>query len=85
MVRNEQWGLSAILKSGIPNQADRMKKLRRKSLNAYLDNLQSMINQIYRDFFDAGEVITSEGIKCRFIGREVRRHTLMEVIRAIRI
>ncbi|WP_449435064.1 hypothetical protein [Pedobacter steynii] len=40
-----------------------------------------MINQVYRDLFDAGEVITSEGIKCRFIGREVRKHTLMEAIK----
>ncbi|MDQ1138646.1 site-specific integrase [Pedobacter agri] len=52
-----------------------------RSFNAYLDNLQSMINQVYRDLFDAGEVITAEGIKCRFVGREVRKHTLMEGIK----
>ncbi|GAA3971837.1 site-specific integrase [Pedobacter ginsengiterrae] len=52
-----------------------------RSFNAHLDNLQSIINQVYRDLFDAGEVITSEGIKCRFIGREVRKHTLMEGVK----
>ena len=52
-----------------------------RSFNAYLDNLQAMINQVYRDLFDAGEIITSERIKCKFIGREVRKHTLMEGIK----
>jgi hypothetical protein len=50
-----------------------------RSFNAYLDNLQSMINKIYRDLFDAGEVITSAGIKCKFIWRDVRKYTWVEV------
>ncbi|WP_231426329.1 site-specific integrase [Pedobacter sp. Leaf250] len=52
-----------------------------RSFNAYLDNLQSMIYQVHKDLFDSGEVITSESIKSRFIGREVRKHTLIEGIK----
>ncbi|WP_316754620.1 site-specific integrase [Pedobacter aquatilis] len=52
-----------------------------RSFNAYLDNLQAMIYQVHRDLTETGENITSESIKCKFLGREARKHTLMEAIK----
>jgi hypothetical protein len=52
-----------------------------KLLNAYLDQLQTLVYQAYHSLTHAGEMITSNAIKNSFLGKVVISHTLLEAIK----
>jgi len=52
-----------------------------KSLNTYLDQLQTSVYQAHQVLNQAGEIITSDAIKNVFLGKAVVSHTLLEAIK----
>ncbi|MFI5139045.1 MAG: hypothetical protein ACHQIM_14580 [Sphingobacteriales bacterium] len=52
-----------------------------KSLNAYLGNLKNTDYDAHRPLTQDKLVITAESIKCKFLGKEEKVHTLLETIK----
>ncbi|WP_335337966.1 site-specific integrase [Pedobacter sp. PACM 27299] len=52
-----------------------------KMLNSYLDQLQSSIYQAHQELVSFGIGITSEAIKCRYLGKMDGSHTLLEAVK----
>ncbi|WP_316814784.1 site-specific integrase [Pedobacter nyackensis] len=52
-----------------------------KSFNAYLDNLQAMVYQAHQTLTEAGSIITADGIKHVFLGKDEKIHTLLEAVK----
>ena len=50
-----------------------------RSLNVYLDNLQAKVYEAHRQLVEAGLPLTAEAIKNRFLGKEEKGRTLLEV------
>lgn len=50
-----------------------------KSLNVYLDTLQAKVYEIYRRLLEAGEPVTTEAIKNRFLGIAERPRMLLDL------
>jgi site-specific recombinase XerD len=69
----ERWNSKAGRISGTKEDA--------KSLNAYLDNLQGMIYDAHKSLTEDKLAVTAESIKCKFLGKEEKSHTLLEAIK----
>jgi site-specific recombinase XerD len=69
----ERWNSKAGRMSGSKEDA--------KSLNAYLDNLQSMVYDAHKSLTEEKLAVTAESIKCKFLGKEEKVHTLLEAIK----
>lgn len=52
-----------------------------KNFNAYLDHLQTMLYQAHKQLTEAGEIITADSIKNKFLGKEEKTHTLLEAVK----
>lgn len=52
-----------------------------KNFNAYLDNLQAMLYQAHKQLTEAGDIITADSIKNKFLGKEEKTHTLLEAVK----
>jgi site-specific recombinase XerD len=52
-----------------------------RTLNAFLDNLQSKVYEAHRDLCEGEEPITAEALKNKFLGRDEQAHMLLEVFR----
>lgn len=52
-----------------------------KMLNSYLDQLQSSVYQAHQELVSLGIGITSEAIKCRYLGKMDGSHTLLEAVK----
>jgi site-specific recombinase XerD len=52
-----------------------------KSLNAYLDNLQSQVYEAHRQLNDTQSVVTAETLKNKFLGKEEKGKMLIEVFK----
>lgn len=50
-----------------------------RSLNAYLDHLQAKVYEAHPQLVEAGLQLTAEAIKNRFLGKEEKGRTLVEV------
>ncbi|TPE42103.1 Arm DNA-binding domain-containing protein [Pontibacter mangrovi] len=70
-VEPERWISSAGLAKGTKAAA--------KSLNTYLDNLQAKVYEAHRQLVEAGLPLTAEAIKNKFLGKEEKGRTLVEV------
>lgn len=53
-----------------------------RTINAYLDHLKTRLRKIYLSLEEKGEVITAEKIKNNYLGKDVRRKTLLEAFAA---
>ncbi|WP_197286365.1 hypothetical protein [Pedobacter sp. PACM 27299] len=47
-------------------------------LNSYLDQLQGSVYQAHQELVSFGIMITSDAIKCRYLGKMDGSHTLLE-------
>ena len=52
-----------------------------KMLNSYLDQLQSSVYQAHQELISFGHAISSEAIKCRYLGKMNGSHTLLEAVK----
>ncbi|KEQ30328.1 hypothetical protein N180_10280 [Pedobacter antarcticus 4BY] len=50
-------------------------------LNSYLDQLQNSVYQAHQELVGFGIGISSEAIKCRYLGKMNGSHTLLEAIK----
>lgn len=50
-----------------------------KTLNAYLDTLEHKVSDIHLQMVKSGEDITSESIKLKYLGKDIKRKTLLAV------
>ena len=52
-----------------------------KTLNAYLENMKAEVYAAYSQLSVDGAEITADGVKCKFLGKEEKAHTIMEAIK----
>lgn len=52
-----------------------------KTINAYLDTLQSKVYEVHRSLLEANEMITAEAVKNKLTGRAERQRLLLELFR----
>ncbi|AKD02349.1 recombinase [Pontibacter korlensis] len=52
-----------------------------KSLNMYLDKLQAKVYEAHRQLIEAGESITADRIKMKFLGKEDKPRMLIEIFK----
>lgn len=52
-----------------------------KSFNAYLDNLQSQIYEAHRVLTEAGNIITAESLKNKFLGKSEKSRMLINIFK----
>jgi site-specific recombinase XerD len=69
----ERWNSKAGRMSGSKEDA--------KSLNAYLDNLQSMVYDAHKSLTEDKLAVTAESIKCKFLGKKEKPNTLLQAIK----
>lgn len=70
----EQWNVKAGHLIGIKDDT--------KMLNAYLDKMKAEVYLAHSQLCAEDAEITAENIKCRFLGKEEKTHTLREAIKA---
>ncbi len=51
-----------------------------KILNSHLDHLQNSIYQTHISLLSSGANITAESIKCKYLGKAEKKHTLLEAV-----
>lgn len=51
-----------------------------KMLNSHLDHLQNSVYQAHLNLLNSGENITAENMKCKYLGKTEKSHTLMEAV-----
>ncbi|TLV01429.1 site-specific integrase [Dyadobacter luticola] len=67
----EKWNSSAGRKNGVKEDV--------KSLNAYLDTLQSKVYDVHRQLIEAGKTITAESVKNVLVGSAVKPKMILEI------
>ena len=50
-----------------------------KTLNAYLDTIEHKIAELHLQMVKSGEDITAESIKLKYLGKDIKRKTLLDV------
>jgi site-specific recombinase XerD len=50
-----------------------------KTLNCYLDKINVRLTRIFEDMADNGQSISAQEIKNRFLGKETRKHSLIDL------
>ncbi|MCX2585928.1 site-specific integrase [Pedobacter sp. MR22-3] len=52
-----------------------------KTLNAYLENMKSEVYAAHSQLSMDGAEITADAVKCKFLGKEEKAHTILEAIK----
>lgn len=52
-----------------------------KTLNAYLDNMKAEVYAAHTLLSVDGVIITADSVKCKFLGKEEKTHTILEAIK----
>ncbi|SEB22325.1 Site-specific recombinase XerD, partial [Pedobacter hartonius] len=52
-----------------------------KTLNAYLENMKAEVYAAHSQLSVDGAEITADSVKCKFLGKEEKAHTIMEAIK----
>lgn len=52
-----------------------------KILNAYLENMKAEVYAAHSQLNADGDAITADGVKCKFLGKAEKTHTIMEAIK----
>jgi len=52
-----------------------------KILNVYLDQLQALIYKAHQSLIKAGEMITADAIRNKYLGKAEKSHTLLEAVK----
>jgi integrase len=52
-----------------------------KTLNAYLENMKAEVYAAHSQLSVDGAEITADGVKCKFLGKEEKAHTILEAIK----
>lgn len=52
-----------------------------KTLNAYLENMKAEVYAAHSQLSVDGAEITSDSVKCKFLGKEEKAHTILEAIK----
>lgn len=52
-----------------------------KTLNSYLDNMKAEVYAAHTLLSVDGAEITAESVKCKYLGKEEKKHTILEAIK----